>query len=137
MHCTCIRLVGQAQANLKTACRSIGQVVTQRRLPVFSVESNSMNGRQNHRQGKTTHSLSLHSTSRGRSQGNQTGIGFNDKHGAGNSMALQVPGIHTDALPRLIHGNMWNSVFRSVGQTGRSNGIDIGPTVSGGIGRSG
>ena len=52
-------------------------------------------------------------------------------------MALQVPGIQTDALPKLIQGSTWNSVFRSVGQMGISKGMEIGPTVSGGIGRSG
>jgi hypothetical protein len=87
--------------------------------------------------GRVMHSLSLHSTSRGLSHGIQTGIGFSDKHGAGNSMALHVPGMQTDALPRLIQGSTWNSVFRSVGQMGISKGMEIGPTVSGGTGRSG
>jgi len=32
---------------------------------------------------------------------------------------------------------MWNSVFIRVGQIGRSKGTDTGPTLSGGIGRSG
>ncbi len=73
----------------------------------------------------------------GLSHGIQTGIGFSDKDGAGNSIALHVPGIQTDALPKLIQGSTQNSVFRSVGQMGISNGIEIGPTDSGGIGRSG
>jgi hypothetical protein len=87
--------------------------------------------------GRTTHSLSLHSASIGLSHGIQTGIGFKDRHGVGNSMALHVPGIQTDVLPKLIHGSTQNSVFRIVGQMGISNGIEIGPTDSGGIGRSG
>jgi hypothetical protein len=47
-----------------------------------------------------------HSTSRGLSQGIQIGIGFSEKHGAGNSMAVHVPGMQTDALPMLIQGMM-------------------------------
>jgi hypothetical protein len=65
------------------------------------------------------------------------GMGFKDRHGAGNSTDLQVPGIHTDALPKLTHGRMWNSVFSRVGQIGISKGRPIGPTLSGGTGRSG
>jgi hypothetical protein len=80
--------------------------------------------------------LSLHSTSRGRSQGNQTGTGFSDRQGAGTSTCLP-PGRHTEAFPKLTHGRMWNSVLIRVGHMGRSNGTDTGPTLSGGMGRSG
>jgi len=52
-------------------------------------------------------------------------------------MDVQVPGMHTDALPKLTQGRMWNSVFTIVGQIGMSNGIEMGPTLSGGIGLSG
>ncbi len=47
-----------------------------------------------------------HSTSSGLSQGIQMGIGFKEKHGAGSSMDLHVPGIQIDALPRLTQGRM-------------------------------
>lgn len=76
------------------------------------------------------------SASTGRNQGNQTGIGFRDRLGAGNSMLLQVPGMHTEALPKLIQGRIWNSVFTMVGHMGTSKGRDIDPTLSGGMGGS-
>jgi hypothetical protein len=77
------------------------------------------------------------STSRGRSQGNQTGMGLSERHGAGNSMALHVPGIQTEAFPKVIQGRIWNSVLMRVGQMGKSNGMEMGPTLSGGTGASG
>jgi len=52
-------------------------------------------------------------------------------------MDLQVPGMHTEAVPKLTQGSMWNSVFTIVGQMGTSNGIETGPTLSGGMGLSG
>ncbi len=76
------------------------------------------------------------SASTGRSQGNQTGTGFNERLGAGNSMLLQVPGIQTEALPKLIQGRIWNSVFTMVGQIGTSKGRPIEPTLSAGMGGS-
>lgn len=79
----------------------------------------------------------MQSTSKGLSHGIQKGMGFRDRHGAGNSTDLHVPGMHTEALPKLIHGRMWNSVLSRVGQIGMSKGRPIGPTLSGGIGRSG
>ena len=79
----------------------------------------------------------VHSTSSGRSQGNQTGMGFNDRHGAGNSMDLHVPGMQTDAVPKLSQGRILNSVLMSVGQIGTSKGTEMDPTVSGGTGGSG
>lgn len=86
----------------------------------------------------TAHGRELeHSTSRGRSQGNQTGIGFKERHGAGKSMDRHVPGMHTDAFPKVSHGRMLNSVLTSVGQMGTSNGREMEPTLSGGTGRSG
>jgi len=56
--------------------------------------------------GTQEHELLEHSTSSGLSQGIQMGIGFNDRQGAGNSMVLHVPGIQTDALPRLTQGRI-------------------------------
>ena len=64
-------------------------------------------------------------------------MGFREIQGAGNSMDLQVPGMHTEAVPKLTQGSMWNSVFTIVGQMGTSNGIETGPTLSGGMGLSG
>lgn len=83
------------------------------------------------------HAGSEQSISKGLSQGNQTGIGLSDRHGAGNWMALHVPGMQMVALPNDTHGRMLNSVLTMVGQMGTSNGIEMGPTVSGGTGRSG
>ena len=88
-------------------------------------------------QGTPHAPFSWHSTSSGLSHGNHTGMGFSEKQGAGNSMVLQVPGIQTEARPILTQGRMLNSVLISVGQIGRSNGIEMGPTLSGGMGRSG
>ena len=88
-------------------------------------------------QGPAQTDRSLHSTSRGLSHGIQMGMGFRDRQGAGNSIALPVPGMHTDTFPRLIHGKIWNSVLSRVGQMGTSNGTEIFPTLSGGIQRSG
>ncbi|MEW6138881.1 MAG: hypothetical protein AB1733_11670 [Thermodesulfobacteriota bacterium] len=64
-------------------------------------------------------------------------MGLSDRHGAGNWIALPVPGMQMVALPNDTHGRMLNSVFTMVGQMGTSNGIEIGPTVSGGTGGSG
>jgi hypothetical protein len=47
-----------------------------------------------------------HSTSKGLSQGIHMGIGFREKHGAGISMAVHVPGMQMDALPMLTQGMM-------------------------------
>lgn len=80
---------------------------------------------------------SLHSASRGLSHGIQTGIAFRERHGEGMSIHFPVPGIVIEAVPKLIHGRMWNSVFKMVGQTGTSNGTETPPTDSGGMGRSG
>ena len=79
----------------------------------------------------------VHSTSKGRSHGNHTGIGLREKQGAGTSIALHVPGMQMDALPSDTHGRILNSVLTMVGHTGTSNGKDTGPTVSGGTGMSG
>jgi hypothetical protein len=78
-----------------------------------------------------------HSTSRGRSHGNQNGTGFREKQGAGNSIEVHVPGRQTEAFPKVTHGKILNSVLIIVGHMGISNGMGIGPTLSGGIGRSG
>lgn len=79
----------------------------------------------------------VHSTSSGLSHGIHMGIGFREKQGAGISIAVHVPGIQMDALPKLTQGMMWNSVLSRVGHTGTSNGRGMDPTLSGGIGRSG
>jgi hypothetical protein len=79
----------------------------------------------------------LHSTSRGLSQGNHTGMGFREKQGAGTTTALHVPGMQIDALPNDTHGRILNSVLTMVGQMGISKGSDTGPTVSAGTGMSG
>jgi hypothetical protein len=80
--------------------------------------------------------LLLQLMSRGRNQGNQTGIGFNEKHGAGTTKRLP-DGRQIDAFPMLIQGRILNSVLIRVGHMGRSKGTEMGPTLSGGIGRSG
>jgi hypothetical protein len=64
-------------------------------------------------------------------------MGFRERQGAGNSMGAQAPGRQIEALPIVIHGKILNSVLISVGHTGTSNGTGIGPTLSGGTGRSG
>ena len=74
---------------------------------------------------------------RGLSQGNQTGMGLRDRDGAGNSIALQEPGMQTEAFEKLSHGKMWNSVLMMVGHMGRSNGKPMQPTLSGGMHGSG
>lgn len=65
------------------------------------------------------------------------GMGFKERQGAGNSIAVHVPGMQIEAFPKLTHGRILNSVFRSVGHTGTSKGMGIVPTDSGGMGRSG
>jgi hypothetical protein len=57
-------------------------------------------------QGLGQSELSLQSTSKGLSQGIQMGMGFKDRHGAGNSTDLPVPGMQTEALPKLTQGRM-------------------------------
>ncbi|MCX5861870.1 MAG: hypothetical protein NTW27_07090 [Deltaproteobacteria bacterium] len=52
-------------------------------------------------------------------------------------MDLQVPGRQIEALPKVTQGKILNSVLIIVGHTGISNGMGIGPTLSGGTGRSG
>ncbi len=64
-------------------------------------------------------------------------MGFREKVGAQNSMALEEHGIQMEALPRLTHGKMLNSVLSRVGHTGTSKGREMAPTDSGGMGGSG
>jgi len=78
-----------------------------------------------------------HSASSGLSQGNQKGTGLREKHGAGISTDRHVPGRQMEAFPNVTHGRMWNSVLIMVGHMGTSNGTGMGPTDSGGMGRSG
>jgi hypothetical protein len=76
-------------------------------LPTLSGEAGDRPGASKRGvQGTQERLLSLHSVSRGLNHGIHTGIGFKERQGAGNSIALEVPGRQTDTFPKLTHGRI-------------------------------